>query len=274
MAWLGNAFDKFHSIAARSKWSTIAAIKLRNQCNRIIAHRMGFSCKLEANGEGWLIRRLNGSPKVCVDVGANIGDWTAFVLTHNPSIRLAVMFEPDPRSLSVLKARFSDRPQAVIRDEAVGTTAGSTEFYQAVNDEWSSCVKPDGAKISGRLQVRTSTIDQLAAEYQLDEIDMLKIDTEGGDFDVLLGAHDCLRKHKCRVVQFEYNDTWIRAGSTLCRARRFLVELGYSVYLLDREALFDVDAELIGEHFSYSNYVALRPDALTQLQGAVRSRRV
>jgi FkbM family methyltransferase len=45
-------------------------------------------------------------------------------------------------------------------------------------------------------------------ENNIEKIDFLKIDTEGGDPDILLDSPDFLRKN-VKFVQFEYGSTWI-----------------------------------------------------------------
>jgi hypothetical protein len=88
------------------------------------------------------------------------------------------------------------------------------------------------------------------------EVDFLKIDAEGYDFNVLLGATQLLARQAVKIIQFEYNASWAAAGATLTRARRWLASNGYHVYALCKSRLANLDPKA-GEYFRYSNYVAL-----------------
>jgi FkbM family methyltransferase len=53
-------------------------------------------------------------------------------------------------------------------------------------------------------EVECKKLDTLFQEYQLDKIDYLKIDTEGAEYKILLGAKKLLEQKKITFVQFEY----------------------------------------------------------------------
>jgi Methyltransferase FkbM domain len=108
--------------------------------------------------------------------------------------------------------------------------------------------------------VQMSTIDLELDRLGLGQVDFLKIDTEGYDLRVLVGAASRLQRGDIGVVQFEYNKPWREAGSTLAAAYQLLEKHGYSVYLLRKDGLYSLRYALYGEYFEYSNFVALRPD--------------
>lgn len=65
------------------------------------------------NGEYWLldhILKASSGPQVLLDVGANIGDWTAQALgsVHAPKELRVHGFEPSQATRSILSARFSN----------------------------------------------------------------------------------------------------------------------------------------------------------------------
>jgi hypothetical protein len=65
------------------------------------------------------------------------------------------------------------------------------------------------------------------AEAQLDHIDLLKIDTEGHDLAVLIGAEQALRDRKIRMIQFEFIPANIATGVTMHHF--FTVLHGYKI---------------------------------------------
>jgi hypothetical protein len=52
-------------------------------------------------------------------------------------------------------------------------------------------------------------------EHSIDQVDLIKIDTEGNDFRVIQGASVLLTKGGVGVLQFEYNHRWIHSRSYL-----------------------------------------------------------
>ena len=49
----------------------------------------------------------------------------------------------------------------------------------------------------------------------LKKIDYIKIDTEGHDYKVLLGAKKFIKKHKPKFIQFEMNYHYLFSGENL-----------------------------------------------------------
>lgn len=114
--------------------------------------------------------------------------------------------------------------------------------------------------------VVTTTLDIEAKRHQLTHIDFLKIDTEGYDFHVLRGSTGLLSGQKIGVIQFEYNAPWAVAGSTLRSAFDLLESFGYQVFLLKFSGLYKLNYDVYGEYLEYSNFVAVSPNRLTDLQ--------
>src|SRR5262249_2587840 len=55
------------------------------------------------------------------------------------------------------------------------------------------------------LTVECSTVDDFCKQNRIEAIDVLKIDAEGCDLNVLLGAKDFLREGRIRFVFTEFN---------------------------------------------------------------------
>ena len=54
------------------------------------------------------------------------------------------------------------------------------------------------------IEVPISTVDQICVELGLDQIDLLKIDVQGYEYQVLEGASELLGRQAARLVYFEY----------------------------------------------------------------------
>jgi hypothetical protein len=108
-------------------------------------------------------------------------------------------------------------------------------------------------------QISIVTLDEelVAVDFN---VDFLKIDTEGYDFQVLKGAELVLRKGRIRFVQFEYNPNWLGTGSSLKEAKRFLEGVGFELFLIRSTGLHPLDYGFWGDYFRYSNFCACRPE--------------
>jgi FkbM family methyltransferase len=197
-------------------------------------------------------------------------------LAENPELERAVLLEPDERIISQLRVRFANRAPVVLRAEVASSAAGYRTFYVAQDCTIGSCVPPAEGRtdVLAAREVKAVTIDDLLGDLGLDNVDFLKVDTEGHDFDVVLGAARQLSQRRLGVIQFEYGADYVRAGRTLTCFRRMLAGYGYKVFLLGPRGLRDVDHDLLGEHFSYSNYVALRADFVDLLGPSIERSRV
>ena len=73
-----------HEILAKSPFLVYLAAKIRNQTNRIIGSFFAENVDPCKNSELWLIRLTAPEASNFIDVGANIGNWTAAFLGLTP----------------------------------------------------------------------------------------------------------------------------------------------------------------------------------------------
>lgn len=239
---------------------TWGAVKLRNQCNRVIGYSVCASSNPDDNGEAWLLRSLADRIQVFFDVGANQGQWTALALEFaHPRVK-GVLFEPARNTAKNLANHFRAEPRVEIIEAALSDRIGARTLYEsALSSETTSLWQSTNNTPSEIYEVKCTTVDEEARYRKLDRIDLVKVDTEGNDLFVMWGAESLLRKQAIGAIQFEYGSGWIAAGSTLLRAVRYLEDFGYAVFLLKPDGLEAFDPVWLGEFFGYSNLVALVP---------------
>ncbi len=254
--WLG----RIHAALGRSASATACAIRLRNQCDAIVGHHVSDGPNPERNGEVWLAALVAPMASVFIDVGANVGDWSAhFLSAMKPPIR-GLLFEPGSGASAVLGRRFRERPEIELIDAAASDRAGEAVFYEEQSaGQTSSLIATFSRQDAKEHRVRMTTVDAEVAKREIRDVDMLKIDTEGYDLHVLRGASEILSDHRVGIVQFEYNRPWAEAGSTLAAALKFLCGMNYEVFLLKAQGLYTLKYSRYGEFLSYSNFVAVSP---------------
>jgi len=213
----------------------------------------------ESNGEAFLVSK--GAPhwRVALDVGANIGDWTAAALAANPTLHVHC-FEPSPATSSILEKRFRGDARVVVHALGVGAEPGELPFFEhglaAGSNGFIERAVTLGA--SNRTQsARITTVDDHLRSTKLSDVDFVKIDTEGFEMAVLLGMRDSLRKKRIAAIQFEYGGTWRDANHKLADAFRVFADAGYLVYRLLPRGV--IGAELPdADDYRYANYLAVR----------------
>lgn len=142
---------------------------------------------------------LDNNPLWVVDVGASGGvdpRWGEFTGSYR-----GVLFEPDPREYDLLKARSQDN--LIVLNAALSDSAGTVDFYLCQKQEVSSAFLPnfeflrkfpdaDRFNVTQTIQVQTDTLDNQLKASGIEEIDFVKVDTQGCELPILRGGSECL----------------------------------------------------------------------------------
>lgn len=142
--------------------------------------------------------------QVVVDVGANIGVYTAFTAKRVAPDGHVYAFEPNPDVFERLQANVT-APNIQLFAGAVGSETGCVKLGLNPDTAKSSVVRHDvaGATVS----VPCVTLDAFVRENLGERrIDYLKIDVEGFDYNVLLGARECLARKVIGFLQTECSE--------------------------------------------------------------------
>ena len=153
---------------------------------------------------------------VIVDVGAR--DDTEYIKLHLNCEFHA--FEPNPVFFEQLKTKIGDRPKTYLNNWGLSDVVDKLPYNNARQ------AFVGGEEISvkeGQQQLPLSTLDEYVREKGIERIDFLKIDTEGYDFKVLLGATETIPK--CKHIQYEYWNDRVRFHSLL-EERFFMSYIG------------------------------------------------
>ncbi|MGQ9865397.1 MAG: FkbM family methyltransferase [Pseudanabaenaceae cyanobacterium] len=144
----------------------------------------------------------------CVDVGAHVGSLLAEALQRAPEGQ-HFAFEPLPDCFARLQQEFGDRPNVHLYNCALADEAGTTTFVHVVTNPAFSGLRPRQYFRGSEASLETS-VEITVPVQRLDEvippdvkITWLKIDVEGGEKQVLLGAKRLLQRDRPYVV-FEH----------------------------------------------------------------------
>jgi len=147
-----------------------------------------------------------------IDVGANTGQYRNLIRKRIGFSGLIHSFEPLPHLAAQLAAHGKDDPRWHIHNMALGNENTTLSLNVMASEVFSSFRQPDTSAtksfVPGNTVVRTEIVpvrrlDDLAPGLEGIEEGavFLKIDTQGFDLDVILGAKDLISR--VSVLQFE-----------------------------------------------------------------------
>jgi len=179
-----------------------------------------------------------------IDIGGHAGRHTDVFVNEIGCARVLV-FEPLPHHFQGLRERYQDRREVEVFDFALGEETGTSDFVfnagspeesglkeRVYNDPESRCVES--------LRVPRAMLDGWIAK--LDRLDYVKIDTEGGEVDIIRGGRKIIGRFR-PILSIEYGAA------------------GYEAYGHSQDTLFDLLADLDYRLFDlFGHALATRED--------------
>ena len=162
----------------------------------------------------------NRSIKTIIDVGAHKGEFAQNALQIE-SVNKIIAFEPQKKIFSLLKEKFFDNDKVVLNNFALSEkvekrimkinkmTATSTLNHEINNDslyfKFKSFLLYQKNSIIDEEEIDTTTFDAFFNGEIFNENTLLKIDTEGYELNVILGASKCLQSTKFVLAEVRHN---------------------------------------------------------------------
>ncbi len=240
--------------------------------------------EMETNGERLIVERLAGvlasesegeRAPVVVDCGANLGNWTAMArkaLTDRAVRARYHLMEPAPATFESTSRRYAVDPEIEIHPVALSDLEGSAEFFLVSPTGGRNSLVDSEHRSADRIQVRVARGSDFFGRKGIDQISLLKIDTEGNDFAVLEGFSEMLSDHRIRLIQFEYNFRWLAVRRSMRDVFKLAEVHGYRVGKADGGSIVvygEWNAEL-DRYFEW-NYLLITPELVKPL-GAMETR--
>lgn len=142
---------------------------------------------------------------VVVDIGANIGTFSIFAGQYANKVYAV---EPEPNNLAALKNNITLNK---MDDKIIAVPYGISDFKgtAVIHDSGGgSSIKDDG---SFGAEIEIMTLNNLFSLYNIESVDVLKIDVEGSEIEIILGASK-ENLNKCKYITMEFD---IRSGIRL-----------------------------------------------------------
>jgi len=136
------------------------------------------------------------------DVGANVGYYTERLSLVAGRSGRVVAFEPSPRNVATLHARFDGKTRANVEvvPAALSDSAGKVDFFENPAGDTTT----DSLMARGAGALRCQVESRCGDEFRLSHApQVVKIDVEGFEVEVLRGMSQTLRQPTLRAVFVE-----------------------------------------------------------------------
>jgi FkbM family methyltransferase len=166
--------------------------------------------------------RLPPSAKFIVDGGGYIGDSAAVFLSLYPE-STCLVFEPSSNAELAVRNLSPYGSRAIVKQAMLGRDQGDFDIFEIGTGSRVVAVS------DGNGQLKVATMDAVLLESPTRQIEILKLDIEGAEYEILCPPTPWLASVKCLVIELHgdaaHRDIpgWLRdAGFTIERHRSLL----------------------------------------------------
>ena len=183
--------------------------------------------------------------KILIDIGAHKGE-SIKLFSKNFVIKKIISFEASPINFEFLKKKIDENKQEynnteiVLENIALGAENKIIEFNQ-FNESSSSTIKDinkeskyykrkfrlinflNNKKTFQKIKIKVLKLKDYIEKNNIKKIDFIKIDTEGYEFEILLGLENKIKL--VDIIMFEHHyDNMIKKGYTFTDINKLLVK--------------------------------------------------
>jgi FkbM family methyltransferase len=165
-----------------------------------------------------------------VDIGANVGYYTAVAANIVGKSGRVFAFEPSPYAFGKLRSMVARSGFSHVTTTQCGLSdaPGIVNLYLG-RDSHNHTPTMIAHENSDATAVTVETLDNMSDVLGINGIDLLKIDVEGYEARVLAGASELLAARRIRAILCEFNEHWLsRAGSSPEQLEEMVVHAGFA----------------------------------------------
>ena len=186
-----------------------------------------------------------------LDIGASVGPFTFSILDKQP--KHVYCFEPKPSLFETMKKNIGHHPNVTLINKGIHNVDGETEFK--------GLYFSDVTETHGRSATADAiTFDTFLQEYNVTQIDFMKIDCEGGEYDIFTPERVSWVKQNVKKIVGEWHLSTPELKEKFRQFRdTYLKEFHtFDVYSWDG---VDIKWDLWNDHFiEYYNEITLYID--------------
>ena len=137
-----------------------------------------------------------------IDIGAHYGYFALFAAMNLDLNSQILSFEPSPENFAILSQNIDSNrfPQIQSHQLAIASHTGKADLYGGKS--FNHSLIGEGKAISS---VPTLSLEDLFVKYDLAHVDFLKLDCEGGEYEILLNCPASVLQ-LCTIISMEFHD--------------------------------------------------------------------
>lgn len=214
---------------------------------------------MQSNGEVTVIKKLSGfNPKIVIDGGANTGDYSLTVNQFCPACTIYA-FEPVDSTFAELENNVKNYKNIIPVKKGLFKENCTKEINIFDSNEHSSLYNIKGVSYQSKNSkfIELVSGDSFAKERNIHDIDLLKLDLEGAEYDALLGFENLLKEKRIKAIQFEYGYINITTKKLLADFYDLFDSYGYVVGKIYPKTVEFREYEFKHEDFIGPNFIAV-----------------
>jgi FkbM family methyltransferase len=209
-----------------------------------------------------------------IDIGAHVGYFSMFASAFVGPTGKVFSFEPEPGNFAHLLEHIELNQANNVRPlhMAVGASPGTADFFvNADNDGghalWEVGRHPFNERSREAPQSRkvfVTSFEHMFGDHDLSSLKAIKIDAEGAEFAILVGARGLLARQRVPFIIAEINRFGLESmGSSERMLRGLMSDLGYETFLFQPGQTFiqKLEPEQTPETDFVFNVLFRHPDA-------------
>ena len=170
-----------------------------------------------------------------IDIGANLGYYTAIASRLTGDKGLVIAFEPEPNFFKLLSRNISrnNLNNVACFELAIAEKNGLTDLYlSSENKGHNSIIRSEELKTS--VMVKTTTLDDFLVSQKSAKVDIIKMDIEGAEILALEGMRETLTKH-LPLLFLEFSPhSIIKINRNPIDLLSTLRKIGYSIFEINK----------------------------------------
>jgi len=173
-----------------------------------------------------------------IDLGANIGLFTEWVLDRFGSDTSVIAVEPNGKAIGAFKHIHSNKPNVRLFECLITDNSGD-EIELLVNPENSliSSIEGTGDSYSDKMTVKSMSLPDLMRDNNLEHVDLLKMDVEGAEYMIFKAMDsEFLKRFGHLLIEFHLND-----GNKILDIVNKIKEAGFSIDIREDDTRYVTD---------------------------------
>ena len=167
--------------------------------------------------------------EIFFDIGAHKGKYTDLILKEY-NIKKAYLFEPQVKMFNFIKEKYKDKNFINVNSQGVSNKTESVSFYINKHNLTSSLKKLNpknkylnlksklfntslDGMIENNLDIKTIKLNEFFLENNILNVDLIKIDTEGHEYEVLAGLEGRIKFIRAFLIEFHNDHTYLNYSS-------------------------------------------------------------